>query len=56
VHDAPTASWFGFVGHVDVCAKSEAFAPESPTPAIVNAAVPEFVSVTDFAELLEPTV
>jgi hypothetical protein len=56
VHDAPMASWLGFVGQVDDCAKSDAFVPESPMPAIVSAAVPEFVSVTDFAALVDPVV
>ena len=56
MHEAPTASWFGFVGHVDVWAKSDALAPDTTIPEIVSAAVPEFVRVTDFAELVDPTV
>lgn len=51
-HDAPAAS---VLPQVVVRAKSPAFAPVSATLEIDSAAVPEFVSVTDFAELDEPT-
>jgi hypothetical protein len=55
VHDAPAASVLGLNGHVVVSAKSPAFAPLTATLEIANAADPEFVTVTDWAELVEPT-
>jgi hypothetical protein len=51
-HDAPAAS---VLPHVFVCAKSAAFEPETAMLEIVNAALPEFVSVRDFEELDVPT-
>lgn len=51
-HDAPAAS---VLPHVFVCAKSAAFEPETEMLEIVNAALPEFVSVKDFDELDVPT-
>jgi antitoxin (DNA-binding transcriptional repressor) of toxin-antitoxin stability system len=50
--DAPAAS---VPPQVVVRAKSAAFAPVTAMLEIDSAAVPEFVSVTDFAELGEPT-
>jgi len=52
VHDAPAAS---VPPHVFVCAKSAAFEPETAMLVIVNAALPEFVSVKGFDELDVPT-
>jgi hypothetical protein len=55
VHDPPAANVLGLNGHVVVRAKSPAFAPLTTMLLIVNANEPEFVNVTDFAALDEPT-
>jgi hypothetical protein len=53
-HVAFTASVAGATGHVFVWAKSPALAPVIPTLLIVNAAVPEFFTVTDCEALFVP--
>lgn len=55
VQEAPAASVLGLDGHVLVRPKSLAFEPASAMPVIDNGAVPEFVSVTAFDALVDPT-
>ena len=54
LHVALIASVAGAAGQLSLSAKSPAFAPVTAIPERDSAAVPEFVSVTDCAELVVP--